>query len=48
MFWLNNIPLKNIINIKLCNKLQNILNNMTNLSSILILNSLFKHYFLKW
>ena len=45
MFWLNNIPLKNIVNIKLCDKLQIILNKMTNKSSILIFDIEFQTYF---
>jgi hypothetical protein len=45
MFWINNIPLKNLNTFKLNNKLQKILNTMTALSSILIFDIEFQtHY----
>lgn len=45
MFWINNIPIKNLYTFKLNDKIQTILNNLTTLSSILIFDIEFQtHY----
>jgi hypothetical protein len=44
MFWIDNIPLKNINPFKLNNKIQTILNNMTTLSSVLIFDIEFQTF----
>lgn len=45
MFWINNIPLKNLDTFKLNEKLQTILNKITSLSSILIFDIEFQSHF---
>jgi hypothetical protein len=45
MFWINNIPLKNLTTFKLNDKLQTILNTITPLSSILIFDTEFQTHF---
>jgi hypothetical protein len=45
MFWINNIPLKNLDTFKLNEKIQSILNKITSLSSILIFDIEFQSYF---
>jgi hypothetical protein len=45
MFWINNIPLKNLNTFKFNDKLQAILNNITLLSSILIFDIEFQTHF---
>ena len=47
MFWINNIPLKNLDTFKLNEKLQTILNKITSLSSILIFDIEFQSHFNK-
>jgi len=45
MFWINNIPIKNLNSFKLNNKIQTILNSITVLSSILIFDIEFQTHF---